>query len=93
VSDTVNSGWDPSENWFKVGSQCLWLADMQLNVEKRKKKKMFSVSSQMKGQDFTPPVSEPPSGASSSQESSPYMAHVSHIVSQCPVKVDCNCPI
>jgi len=52
---------------------------MQLSVEKKKK---FGVASQLKVQDVTPLLSKPQtSGASSSQDSTPSVIHVSHTVS------------
>jgi len=68
--------------WVKTSCSwitCSWVADMQLSVEKKKK---FGVASQLKVQDVTPLLSKPQtSGASSSQDSTPSVIHVSHTVS------------
>jgi hypothetical protein len=59
---------------------CLWLADMHLIVEKKNKKKQQQQQQQPLGAESVPSLSEPTSGPSS-QESSPYTAHVSNSVS------------
>ncbi|PNF35440.1 Cysteine-rich protein 2-binding protein [Cryptotermes secundus] len=69
--------------WWKLAAnlepELLMQRHVQLSVEKRWKRKNFSVSSPLKGRDSTHAVLEPAPGTSS-QELSPYTAHVSHIV-------------